>query len=139
MSIYVKSKNGSAPLQTPNLRVMKLNKINDTLERADADSKIIKSKTIVVSNIPTGKSSNFTNIPNAKEFWIDTANSFIRDKQYRAYSYPICYVNPQSAVSELGCHLERNGQDLIIITGKDNWAGYELVVTVKYIEKKAFV
>ena len=120
MSIYVKSKNGAAPLQTPNLRVMKLNKTNDTLERADADSKIIRSKTIVVSNIPTGKSSNFTNIPNAKEFWIDTANSFIRDKQYRAYSYPICYVNPQSAISELGCHLERNGQDLIIITGKDN-------------------
>ena len=139
MSIYVKSENGSAPLQTPNLRVMKLNKTNDTLERADADSKIIRSKTIVVSNIPTGKSSNFTNIPNAKEFWIDTANSFIRDKQYRAYSYPICYVNPQSAISELGCHLERNGQDLIIITGKDNWAGYELVVTVKYIEKEAFV
>lgn len=139
MSIYVKSTNGAAPLQTPKLRVMKLNNTNDTLERADADSKIIRSKTIVVSNILTGKSSTYTNIPNAKEFWIDTANSFIRDKQYRESSYPICYVNPQFAISELGCHLERNGQELIIITGNDNWAGYELVVTIKYIEKKAFV
>lgn len=46
MSIYVKTKNGAAPVQTPKLRVMKLNTTSDTMERADNISKIIKSQTI---------------------------------------------------------------------------------------------
>lgn len=139
MSIYVKTKNGAAPLQTPKIRVMKLNYTNDTLERADADLKIIKSKTIVVSNIPTGNSSTFTNLPEHEECWIDTANSFIRPKQFREASYPIPYVNPDNWDSSVGCHLEKQGQNLLVTTGKDNWAGYELVITIKYIQKKAFV
>lgn len=137
MSIYVKTTRGAANLNPSRLRIMRLNYTNDTLERADV-SKVIKSKTIIIQNIPTGQSEHFTNLPKHGEFWIDTANSFVRNT-YRSVSYPICYVNPKFAGAEIGCHLEKNGQNLIVVTGNDNWAGYELVVTIKYIEEKAFV
>lgn len=93
MSIYVKTKNGSSSVQTPKLRVMKLNTTKDTLERADADSKIIKSQTIKIENLSTGTTSYDTQLPPRKDYWIDTANSFIRDKN-RLSTYPIPYVNP---------------------------------------------
>lgn len=139
MSIYVKTTHGAANLNPSRVRIMQLNYSNDTLERADADSKVINSKTIVIETIPTGNTSIYTNLPEHGEFWIDTANSFVRNKTYRDASYPIPYVNPRNWDSSICCHLEKQGQNLLVTTGNDNWTGYELVITIKYIEKKAFV
>lgn len=141
MSIYVKTTRGAANLNPSRLRFMKLNYTYDTLERADV-SKIIYSKLIVIQNIPTGESHHGTNIPTVtenREVWIDTANSFIREVNSRSDSYPIPYLNPKNWESSVSCRLTKGGQDLVVITGNDNWTGYELVVTIKYIEERAFV
>lgn len=139
MSIYVRTKSGAAILNPRGLRVMKLNCTNDTLERSDDDLKIIESKTIVVPDIPTGTTSVFTDLPPHGDCWIDTANSFIRNIEYRDASYPIPYVNPINWDSSICCHLEKEGQELLIMTGDDNWKCYELVITIKYTKGRAFV
>lgn len=54
MSIYVKTKTGADPLQTPSLRVMKLNDTSDTLERADDSLTSIHSLTMKVRSISLG-------------------------------------------------------------------------------------
>lgn len=139
MSIYVRTKNVAAPLQTPKLRVMKLNTTRDTMERADNISKIIKSQTIKIENLRTGTTSYGTQLPLCKDYWVDTANSFIRDKN-RFSTYPIPYVNPVNWESSVSCRLEnREGLNVVVITGEDNWSGFDLVITIKYTEEKAFV
>ena len=68
MSIYVKTENGAASVQTPKLRVMKLNTTSDTMERADNISKIIKSQTIKIENLRTGTTSYDTQLPPRKDY-----------------------------------------------------------------------
>ena len=137
MSIYVKTKNGAAPVQTPKLRVMKLNTTSDTMERADNISKIIKSQTIKLENLRTGTTSYDTQLPPRKDYWIDTANSFIRDKN-RFSTYPIPYVNPVNWDSSVSCRLENGGINVVVITGNDNWSNFELVLTIKHTDSAVF-
>lgn len=137
MSIYVRTKNGAAPLQTPKLRVMKLNTTSDTMERADNISKIIKSQTIKIENLRTGTTSYATQLPPCKDYWIDTANSFIRDKN-RFSTYPIPYVNPINWDSSVSCRLENGGLNVVVITGNDNWSSFELVLTIKHTDSAVF-
>ena len=137
MSIYVKTKNGAAPVQTPKLRVMKLNTTSDTMERADNISKIIKSQTIKIENLRTGTTSYDTQLPPCKDYWIDTANSFIRDKN-RFSTYPISYVNPINWNSSISCRLENGGLNVVVVTGDDNWSGFELVLTIKHTDSAVF-
>lgn len=137
MSIYVRSKNGADPLQTPKLRVMKLNTTSDTMERADNISKIIKSQTIKIENLRTGTTFYDTQLPPCKDYWIDTANSFIRDKN-RFSTYPIPYVNPVNWESSVSCRLENGGLNVVVITGDDNWSSFELVLTIKHTDSAVF-
>lgn len=137
MSIYVRSKNGADPLQTPKLRVMKLNTTSDTRERADNISKIIKSQTIKIENLRTGTTFYDTQLPPRKDYWIDTANSFIRDKN-RFSTYPIPYVNPVNWESSVSCRLENEGLNVVVITGDDNWSSFELVLTIKHTDSAVF-
>lgn len=137
MSIYVRTKNGAAPLQTPKLRVMKLNTTSDTMERADNISKIIKSHTIKIENICSGTTWYDTQLPPCKDYWIDIANSFIRNKN-RFSTYPIPYVNLTNWDSSVSCRLENEGHNVVVITGNDNWSGFELVLTIKYTDSAVF-
>lgn len=137
MSIYVRTKNGAAPLQTPKLRVMKLNTTSDTMERADNTSKIIKSHTIKIENICSGATWYDTQLPPCKDYWIDIANSFIRNTN-RFSTYPIPYVNPTNWDSSVSCRLEQGGLKVVVITGNDNWSDFELVLTIKYTDSAVF-
>lgn len=106
MSIYVKTQGGATPLQTPQLRYMKVGTGQDTLERADKVSTIICSLTMGISYHPTG-------IPDstqpARSFWIDLANSFIR-RHSGSIVYPIPYVNPRSWEDSISCRLQDSGK-----------------------------
>ena len=107
------------------------------MERADNISKIIKSHTIKIENIRTGTTCYDTPLPPCKDYWIDMANSFIRDKN-RFSTYPIPYVNPTSWKSSLSCRLQNEGITLVVITGDDDWSSFELVLTLKYTDSAVF-
>lgn len=140
MSIYVKTAKGAALLQTPQLRCMKLGTSQDTLERADEVSTIIRSLTLRIDNIPTGVSYHTTGVPDPtrpNDFWIDLANSFVT-RHTGNFSYPIPYVNPQSWEDSICCHLESMGKSLVVVTGTSSWSDYSLIVTIKYTDTTIF-
>lgn len=141
MSIYVKTQGGATPLQTPQLRCMKLRTSQDTLERADKVSTIIYSLTMDINDIPTGISYHPTGIPDstqpARSFWIDLANSFVR-RHSGSIVYPIPYVNPGSWEDSISCRLQDSGKTLQVITGTSDWSDYGLVATIKYTDTFIF-
>lgn len=140
MSIYVKTQGGATPLQTPQLRCMKLGTDQDTLERADNASTIIRSLTVRIADIPTGVSYHTTGVPDPtspNDFWIDLANSFVT-RHTGNFTYPIPYVNPQSWEDSICCHLENMGKTLMVVTGTSSWSDYSLVVTIKYTDSRIF-
>lgn len=134
MSIYVKTQGGATPLQTPQLRCMKLGTSQDTLERADDASTIIYSLTVRINDIPTGVSTHPTGIPDPTQpnnFWIDLANTFVRHRS-RGICFPIPFLNPKAWEDSICCSLQNNGKTLLVYTGTSSWSYYTLVVTIKY-------
>lgn len=140
MSIYVKTQGGATPLQTPQFRCMKLGTSQDTLERADEVSTIIRSLTVRIDDIPTGISYHTTGVPDPtqpNDFWIDPANSFLI-RNTGNFSYPIPYANPRSWEDSICCHLESMGRTLVVVTGTSSWSDYHLIVTIKYTDTTVF-
>ena len=140
MSIYVKAQRGATPLQTPQFRCMKLGTSQDTLERADNASTIIRSVTVRIDDIPVGVSFHPTGLPKPtqpNDFWIDAANSFLINHS-RNLSYPIGYINPKSWEDSMCCHLENMGETLVVVTGSSSWSQYSFIATIKYTDAIVF-
>lgn len=134
MSIYVKTQGGATPLQTPQLRCMEVGTSQDTLERADKSSIIIRSLTVTIYDIPVGISIHPTGIPDITQphdVWIDISNSFLRNRT-KGITYPMPFVNPRAWEDSIGCSLNDWGKSLGVYTGTSSWSDYSLVVTIKY-------
>lgn len=134
MSVYVKTQGGATPLQTPQLRCMKVGTSQDTLERADGSSTIIRSLTVTIYDIPTGISRHPTGIPDITQphdVWIDLANSYLRNRN-KGITYPMPFVNPKAWEDSICCSLNDWGKSLGVYAGTSSWSDYSLVATIKY-------